>query len=44
MSVKKILKEPNRLLRQVSKIVDKVADGERALLNKREMGPRSQGD
>ena len=30
MSVKKILTEPNKLLRQVSKVVDKVGDEERA--------------
>ena len=33
MSVKKILTEPNKLLRQVSKSVDKVGDEERALMN-----------
>ena len=33
MSVKKILTEPNKLLRQVSKNVDKVGDEERALMN-----------
>ena len=33
MSVKKILTEPNKLLRQVSKTVDKVGDEERTLMN-----------
>ena len=33
MSVKKILTEPNKLLRQVSKTVDKVGDVERALMD-----------
>ena len=33
MSVKKILIEPNKLLRQVSKSVDKVGDEERALMD-----------
>ena len=33
MSVKKILTEPNKLLRQVSKIVEKVGDQERALMD-----------
>ena len=33
MSVKKILTEPNKLLRQVSKIVDKVSDAERELMD-----------
>ena len=33
MSVKKILIEPNKLLRQVSKSVDKVGDEERTLMN-----------
>ena len=33
MSVKTILTEPNKLLRQVSKNVDKVGDVERALMN-----------
>ena len=33
MSVKIILTEPNKLLRQVSKSVDKVGDEERALMN-----------
>ena len=33
MSVKKILIEPNKLLRQVSKNVDKVGDEERALMD-----------
>ena len=33
MSVKTILTEPNKLLRQVSKSVDKVGDEERALMN-----------
>ena len=33
MSVKKILTEPNTLLRQVSKSVDKVGDEERALMD-----------
>ena len=33
MSVKKILTEPNKLLRQVSKRVDKVGDQERALMD-----------
>ena len=33
MSVKKILTEPNKLLRQVSKTVDKVGDAERALMD-----------
>jgi len=33
MTVKKILIEPNKLLRQVSKIVDKVGDEERALMD-----------
>jgi peptide deformylase len=33
MSVKKILTEPNKLLRQVSKIVEKVGDEERALMD-----------
>jgi len=33
MSVKKILTEPNKLLRQVSKSVDKVGDEERALMD-----------
>ena len=33
MSVKTILIEPNKLLRQVSKSVDKVGDEERALMN-----------
>ncbi|MDA9956369.1 peptide deformylase [Candidatus Pelagibacter sp.] len=33
MSVKKILTEPNKLLRQVSKSVDKVGDEERAIMD-----------
>ena len=33
MSVKKILTEPNKLLRQISKSVDKVGDEERALMD-----------
>jgi peptide deformylase len=33
MSVKKILTEPNKLLRQVSKTVEKVGDEERALMD-----------
>ena len=33
MSVKKILTEPNKLLRQVSKPVEKVGDEERTLMN-----------
>ena len=33
MSVKTILTEPNKVLRQVSKSVDKVGDEERALMN-----------
>jgi len=33
MSVKKILTEPNKLLRQVSKSVEKVADEERVLMD-----------
>ena len=33
MSVKKILIEPNKLLRQVSKIVEKVSDEERVLMD-----------
>ena len=33
MSVKKILTEPNKLLRQVSKIVEKVGDEERILMD-----------
>jgi peptide deformylase len=33
MSVKTILTEPNKLLRQVSKSVDKVGDGERKLMD-----------
>ena len=33
MSVKKILTEPNKLLRQVSKLVDKVGDEERKLMD-----------
>ena len=33
MSVKKILTEPNKLLRQVSKNVEKVGDDERALMD-----------
>ena len=33
MSVKKILTEPNKLLRQVSKAVEKVGDEERALMD-----------
>ena len=33
MSVKKILTEPNKLLRQVSKSVDKVGDNERKLMD-----------
>jgi peptide deformylase len=33
MSVKKILTEPNKLLRQISKSVDKVGDRERALMD-----------
>jgi peptide deformylase len=33
MSVKKILIEPNKLLRQVSKIVEKVGDKERVLMD-----------
>jgi peptide deformylase len=33
MSVKKILTEPNKLLREVSKSVDKVGDEERALMD-----------
>ena len=33
MSVKKILIEPNKLLRQVSKVVEKVGDEERALMD-----------
>ena len=33
MSVKKILTEPNKLLRQVSKSVDKVGDDERVLMD-----------
>jgi peptide deformylase len=33
MSVKKILTEPNKLLRQISKSVDKVGDAERTLMD-----------
>ena len=33
MSVKKILTEPNKLLRQVSKVVDKVGNEERKLMD-----------
>ena len=33
MTVKKILTEPNKLLRQISKSVEKVSDEERALMN-----------
>ena len=33
MSVRKILTEPNKLLRQVSKLVDKVGDEERKLMD-----------
>ena len=33
MSVKKILTEPNKLLRQISKLVEKVGDEERVLMN-----------
>ena len=33
MAVKTILTEPNKLLRQVSKRVDKVGDEEKALMN-----------
>ena len=33
MSVKKILKEPNKLLRQVSKTVEKIGDEERILMD-----------
>jgi peptide deformylase len=33
MSVKKILTEPNKLLRQISKSVDKVGEAERTLMN-----------
>ena len=33
MSVKKILIEPNRLLRQVSKVVEKVGNEERVLMD-----------
>ena len=33
MSVKKILTEPNKLLRQISKPVEKVGDEERALMD-----------
>ena len=33
MSVKKILIEPNKLLRQISKPVEKVGDAERSLMN-----------
>ena len=33
MSVKKILTEPNKLLRQISNSVDKVGDAERALMD-----------
>jgi peptide deformylase len=33
MTVKKILTEPNKILRQVSKTVDKVGDDERALMD-----------
>jgi len=33
MSVKKILTEPNKLLRQISKLVEKVGDEERTLMN-----------
>ena len=33
MTVRKILTEPNKILRQVSKSVDKVGDEERALMN-----------
>ena len=33
MSVKKILTEPNKLLRQISKSVDRVGDEERALMD-----------
>jgi len=33
MSVKKILTEPNKLLRQVSKTVEKIGDEERKLMN-----------
>ena len=33
MSVKKILIEPNKLLRQISKIVETVGDEERALMD-----------
>jgi len=33
MSVKKILTEPNKLLRQISKLVEKVGDKERTLMN-----------
>ena len=33
MSVKKILIEPNKLLRQISKVVEKVGDEERQLMD-----------
>jgi peptide deformylase len=33
MSVKKILTEPNKLLRQISKSVDKIGDAERTLMD-----------
>ena len=33
MSVKKILVEPNKLLRQISQVVEKVGDEERELMN-----------
>ena len=33
MSVKKILTEPNKILRQVSKNVERVGDEERTLMN-----------
>ena len=33
MSVKKILTEPNKLLRQISKVVEKVSDEERKLMD-----------
>ena len=33
MTVKKILTEPNKLLRQISKPVEKVSDEERTLMN-----------
>ena len=33
MSVKKILTEPNKLLRQVSKPVEKIGDEERVLMD-----------